>query len=40
MRDKLTGRLFVERMLPETAPHPVRIRLGAGNVMQLPVGAC
>jgi hypothetical protein len=39
MRDNLTGRLFVEWLLPETALHPARIRLGAGNVMQLPAGA-
>jgi alkylation response protein AidB-like acyl-CoA dehydrogenase len=40
MRGKLvTGRFFVERMLPETAVHLARIRLGAGNVMDLPVEA-
>jgi len=40
MRDKLvTGRFFVERMLPETAVHLARIRLGAGNVMELPAEA-
>jgi alkylation response protein AidB-like acyl-CoA dehydrogenase len=37
MREKLvTGRFFVERMLPETALHLARIRLGAANVMELP----
>jgi acyl-CoA dehydrogenase len=40
MRDKLvTGRFFVERMLPETAVHLARIRLGAANVMDLPADA-
>jgi acyl-CoA dehydrogenase len=40
MRDKLvTGRFFVERTLPETAVHLARIRLGAGNVMELPAEA-
>jgi hypothetical protein len=40
MRDKLvTGRFFVERMLPETALHLARIRLGAANVMELPAEA-
>jgi acyl-CoA dehydrogenase len=40
MRGKLvTGRFFVERMLPETAVHLARIRLGAGNVMELPAEA-
>jgi acyl-CoA dehydrogenase len=40
MRDKLvTGRFFVERMLPETAGHLSRIRLGAANVMELPAEA-
>jgi acyl-CoA dehydrogenase len=40
MRDKLvTGRFFVERMLPETAVHLARIRLGAANVMELPAEA-
>ena len=37
MRGKLVvGRFFVERMLPETAVQLARIRLGAGNVMELP----
>ncbi len=33
------GRFFVERMLPETAVHLARIRLGAANVMELPAEA-
>jgi acyl-CoA dehydrogenase len=37
--DRLTGRFFVARMLPETALHLRRIRLGAGNVMELPAEA-
>ncbi len=40
MRGKLvTGRFFVERMLPETSVHLARIRLGAANVMELPAEA-
>ena len=40
MRDKLvTGRFFVERMLPETALHLARIQLGAANLMELPAAA-
>ena len=40
MRGKLAlGRFFVERMLPETAVHLARIRLGAANVMELPAEA-
>jgi acyl-CoA dehydrogenase len=40
MRGKLViGRFFVERMLPETAMHLARIRLGAANVMELPAEA-
>jgi acyl-CoA dehydrogenase len=40
MRDKLvTGRFFVERMLPETAVHLARIRAGAASVMELPAEA-
>jgi hypothetical protein len=40
MRGKLvTGRFFVERMLPETALHLARIRAGAANVMELPAEA-
>jgi acyl-CoA dehydrogenase len=37
MRGKLiTGRFFVERMLPETELQLARIRLGSANVMELP----
>jgi len=37
MRAKLaTGRFFVERMLPATALHLTRVRLGAANLMELP----
>jgi hypothetical protein len=40
MRGKLaTGRFSVERMLPETAMHIARIRLGAANLMELPAAA-
>jgi acyl-CoA dehydrogenase len=40
MRGKLvTGRFFIERMLPETALHLARIRAGAANVMELPAEA-
>jgi acyl-CoA dehydrogenase len=40
MRGKLvTGRLFVERMLPETLLHLARIRLGAANLMEWPAEA-
>jgi alkylation response protein AidB-like acyl-CoA dehydrogenase len=40
MRGKLiTGRFFVERMLPETSAHLAHIRLGAANVMELPAEA-
>jgi acyl-CoA dehydrogenase len=40
MRGKLvTGRFFVERMLPETAVHLARVRLGGANVMELPAEA-
>jgi alkylation response protein AidB-like acyl-CoA dehydrogenase len=36
MKAKLvTGRFFVERMLPETAAHLARIEAGAGSVMEL-----
>ena len=36
MKAKLvTGRFFVERMLPETAAHLARIQAGAGSVMEL-----
>ena len=37
MRAKLvTARFFMERMLPETAAHFVRIQSGAGSIMELP----
>src|SRR5258708_32129859 len=40
MGEKLaTGRFFVERMLPETAVHLARIRLGAANGIELPAEA-
>jgi hypothetical protein len=40
MRGKLaTGRLLVERMLPETLLHLARIRLGAANLMEWPAKA-
>jgi hypothetical protein len=36
MKAKLvTGRFFVERLLPETAAHLARIEAGAGSVMEL-----
>jgi acyl-CoA dehydrogenase len=38
-RQARSGRFFVERMLPETALHLARIRLGAANVMELPAEA-
>jgi hypothetical protein len=34
-----TGRFFMERMLPETAAHLVRIQSGAATVMALPAEA-
>jgi alkylation response protein AidB-like acyl-CoA dehydrogenase len=38
MKAKLvTGRFFVERMLPETATHLARIQAGAASTMELPV---
>jgi acyl-CoA dehydrogenase len=40
VRGKLvTGRLFVERLLPETLLHLARIRLGAANLMEWPAKA-
>jgi acyl-CoA dehydrogenase len=40
MKAKLaTARFFMERMLPETAAHLVRIQSGAGSVMELPAEA-
>jgi acyl-CoA dehydrogenase len=35
----VTGRFFMERMLPETATHLARITAGADSVMQLPAEA-
>ena len=35
----VTARFFMERMLPETAAHLVRIQSGAGSVMELPAEA-
>jgi alkylation response protein AidB-like acyl-CoA dehydrogenase len=32
----VTGRFFMERMLPETAAHLARIQAGAGALMELP----
>jgi hypothetical protein len=40
MKAKLvTGRFFMERMLPETATRLARIQVGAGTVMELPAEA-
>jgi hypothetical protein len=35
----VTGRFFMERMLPETATHLARIQAGAGSMMELPAEA-
>jgi acyl-CoA dehydrogenase len=35
----VTGRFFMERMLPETAAQLARIQAGAGSVMELPAEA-
>jgi 3-(methylsulfanyl)propanoyl-CoA dehydrogenase len=35
----VTGRFFMERMLPETAARLARIQAGAGSVMELPAEA-
>ena len=35
----VTGRFFMERMLPETAAHLARIQSGAASVMELPAEA-
>ena len=35
----VTGRFFVERLLPETAAHLARIEAGANSTMELPVEA-
>jgi alkylation response protein AidB-like acyl-CoA dehydrogenase len=40
MKGKLvTGRFFMERMLPETATHLARVQAGAASVMELPAEA-
>jgi acyl-CoA dehydrogenase len=40
MKAKLvTGRFFMERMLPETATHLARLQAGAGSLMELPAEA-
>ena len=35
----VTGRFFMERMLPETAAHLARIQAGAASTMELPAEA-
>ena len=35
----VTGRFFMERMLPETGAHLARIQAGAGSMMELPAEA-
>jgi hypothetical protein len=35
----VTGKFFMERMLPETAAHLARIQAGAGSMMELPTEA-
>ena len=35
----VTGKFFVEHMLPETATHLARIEAGASSVMELPADA-
>jgi hypothetical protein len=35
----VTGRFFMERMLPETAAHLARIKAGAASTMELPAEA-
>jgi len=35
----VTGKFFMERMLPETAAHLARIQAGAGSTMELPAEA-
>jgi hypothetical protein len=35
----VTGRFFMERMLPETATHLARIQAGAASMMELPAEA-
>jgi acyl-CoA dehydrogenase len=40
MKAKLvTGRFFVERLLPETGAHLARIQAGAASTMELPAEA-
>ena len=35
----VTGRFFMERMLPETATHLARIQSGSATIMELPADA-
>jgi acyl-CoA dehydrogenase len=35
----VTGRFFVERLLPETSTHLARIQAGAASTMELPAEA-
>jgi hypothetical protein len=35
----VTGRFFMERMLPETAVHLARIQSGSATMMELPTEA-
>ena len=35
----VTGRFFMERVLPETAAQLARIQAGAGSTMELPAEA-
>jgi acyl-CoA dehydrogenase len=35
----VTGKFFVERMLPETGAHLARIQAGAASIMELPAEA-
>jgi acyl-CoA dehydrogenase len=35
----ITGRFFVERVMPETGAHLARIQAGAGSIMELPAEA-
>ncbi len=40
LRTKLiTGKFFMERMLPETSAHLARLQAGAATVMELPADA-
>jgi hypothetical protein len=36
---QVTGRFFMERMLPETAVHLARIQTGSATTMELPAEA-